>query len=64
MSGEGKRIPNAPANVYTAAGANSQLIVIVPDHNTVVVTMGNTRTRDGSPTNKVWAAISSFLPEN
>ena len=64
VSGEGKRIPDAPANVYTAAGANSQLIFVVPDHNTVVVTMGNTRTRDGTPTNKVWAAINSFLPEN
>ena len=64
MSGEGKRISDAPANVYNAAGANSQLIFVVPDHNTVVVTMGNTRTRDGGPTGKVWAAINSFLPEN
>ena len=61
-SAEGKMIPNAPANVYYAAGARSQLIYVVPDHNVVVVTMGNTE-RGGTPTHAIWDAIASFLPE-
>ena len=64
-TGEGRIIPDAPANIYYAAGANSQLIFVVPDHNMVVVTMGNTRRRGGAnPTAAVWAAIRSFLSED
>jgi CubicO group peptidase (beta-lactamase class C family) len=60
-SGEGKIIPDAPSNMYYAAGARSQLIFVVPDHNLVVVTMGNTE-RGGTPTHDIWDAILSFLP--
>ncbi len=63
-SAEGKIIPRAPANMYYAAGARSQLIYVVPDHNLVVVTMGNTINREINPTAVIWDAIARFLLED
>ncbi|MBK7330284.1 MAG: hypothetical protein IPI85_14755 [Dehalococcoidia bacterium] len=39
---DGKRIPGAPENVYTAQGARGKLIMVIPDHDMVVVTLGET----------------------
>ncbi len=61
-TGEGSIIPTAPPNIYYAAGARSQLIFVIPDHNLVVVTMGNTTTRGENPTAQLWDAIAAFLP--
>lgn len=62
-TGTGKILSNAPANMYYAAGARSQLIYVIPDHNMVVVTMGNTTSRETNPTALLWDAIATFLPD-
>ena len=58
---QGKRIPSAPENVYTAQGARGRLILVVPDHDLVVVTLGETLD-EYQPTLDLWAAVEMFLP--
>lgn len=55
---EGKRLPDAPDNVYNAIGANGQIIFVVPDDNLVVVSMGHTAgTGITGAVPRVWEAI-------
>ncbi len=56
----GKRIPGAPESVYTAQGARGKLIMVIPDHDMVVVTMGETGD-EHQPTLDLWAAIAPAL---
>lgn len=61
--GVGSRIASAPPNVYNALGARGQMVFVIPDHNMVVVTMGETPGGgEGEPTERIWGAIDSFLP--
>lgn len=57
---KGKRIPDAPANVYTAQGARAKLILVIPDEDMVVVTMGETND-EYQPTLDLWAAIAPVI---
>jgi CubicO group peptidase (beta-lactamase class C family) len=50
-----------PTNGYQARGGNGQLIIVVPDEDIVVVTMGNTLGLSDDATRNVWQAILSFL---
>jgi CubicO group peptidase (beta-lactamase class C family) len=59
-SGSGRFIPEAPASTYFGLGARGKILVVVPDHDLVVVTMGDTAERGALP--RVWKAIASFLP--
>lgn len=58
---DGKRIPGAPENVYTAQGARGKLIMVIPDHDMVVVTLGETND-EYQPTLDLWDAIAPALP--
>lgn len=58
---DGKRIPGAPENVYTAQGARGKLIMVIPDHDMVVVTLGETND-EYQPTLDLWTAIEPALP--
>ncbi len=59
-SGKGRWIPDAPASVYFGLGARGKVLVVVPEHDIVVVTMGETDDPGSLP--RVWSAIASFLP--
>ena len=59
-SGKGRWIPDAPASVYFGLGARGKVLVVVPEHDIVVVTMGETEDPGSLP--RVWSAIASFLP--
>jgi CubicO group peptidase (beta-lactamase class C family) len=62
-SGEGSWLRRAPANVYLAMGALGKLMYVVPDHDLVVVTLGNTGGSQSGPfVARIWDAIASFLP--
>jgi CubicO group peptidase (beta-lactamase class C family) len=54
------RIPTAPANVYQALGARGKIIFNVPDHNMVVVTLGDTGS-ETTPTQDLWRALEKVL---
>ena len=59
----GRFIPDAPANLYMAMGARGKLMYVVPDHDLVVVTMGDTDGPQSGPfVHRIWQAISTFLP--
>ena len=56
--------PYAPANVFMALGARGKVIIVVPDHNVVVVTMGDTaQEQSANYLDKIMRAVFSFLPE-
>jgi CubicO group peptidase (beta-lactamase class C family) len=57
---QGKRITSAPENVFTAQGARGKLIMVIPDHHMVVVTLGETDDEIW-PTLDLWAAIEPVL---
>ena len=56
------RIADAPANIYHALGGSFQLIYVIPDHNMVVVTLGDQQVQDREQTQKLWRVINGFLP--
>ena len=59
-SGMGRFVPDAPPSVYFGLGARGKILVVVPEHDIVVVTMGETD--DAGSLARVWSAIASFLP--
>ena len=59
-SGTGRWFPDAPPSVYFGLGARGKFLVLVPEHDLVVVTMGTTRERGALQ--RIWRAIASFLP--
>ena len=62
-SGSGKMVKNAPANMYAATGFFGQLIIVIPDDNMVVTTMGTTVQVETLDTlREVWDAILPALP--
>ena len=55
-------VQGAPANVYFAIGFYGQLIIVIPDYDMVVTTMGYTDVDDTLETlQKVWNAINCNL---
>ncbi|MBL4720237.1 MAG: serine hydrolase [Alphaproteobacteria bacterium] len=58
---EGRRIPDAPENVFLALGARGKHMFVIPDHDMVVVSMGETDVTQPQVL-AIWAAIKEFLP--
>jgi CubicO group peptidase (beta-lactamase class C family) len=56
----GKRIPRAPENVFCALGARGKLMIVIPDHRMIVVSLGETD-NEMHPTLDLWAAIEPLL---
>ena len=62
-SGSGPWLRSAPSSVYLAMGARGKLLYVVPEHNVVVVTMGDTDGPQAGPfVDRIWNAIASCLP--
>ncbi|MBN7797638.1 serine hydrolase domain-containing protein [Parahaliea mediterranea] len=60
----GKRfLPDAPRDLFMAAGFNGQFIVVVPSRNTVIVRAGWTNGEAAFDINRHVAAILAALPE-
>jgi CubicO group peptidase (beta-lactamase class C family) len=57
---QGRRIPRAPENVFCALGARGKLMVVIPDHRMIVVSLGDTD-NEMHPTLDLWAAIEPLL---
>jgi CubicO group peptidase (beta-lactamase class C family) len=57
---EGKRVPRAPENFYSAQGARGKLMFVIPDQRMIVVTLGET-VGEYQPTLDLWAAIEPLL---
>lgn len=57
---DGKRVPRAPENFYSAQGARGKLMFVIPDRRMVVVTLGET-VGEIQPTLDLWAAIERLL---
>lgn len=63
-SSDSRWFPYAPANVYLALGARGKVIVVVPDHNVIVVTMGDTpQEQSANYLETIMRAVFSFLPQ-
>jgi CubicO group peptidase (beta-lactamase class C family) len=61
--GSGPWLRGAPSNLFLAMGARGKLMYVVPDHDLVVVTMGDTDgPQAGAFVQRIWQAIASFLP--
>ena len=58
---EGKRLPKAPDNVFMALGARGKLMMVLPDHDMVVVSLGETQGTQAQIL-ALWDAIEMFLP--
>ena len=64
VSGTGKMLENAPGNMFMATGFLGQLIIVIPDLDIVVTTMGITAQPETLYTLKdVWDAILPALPD-
>jgi CubicO group peptidase (beta-lactamase class C family) len=62
--GSGPWLRGAPSTVHLAMGARGKLMYVIPDHDLVVVTMGDTDGPQSGPfVQRIWDAIASFLPE-
>ena len=57
---QGKRIPRAAENVFCALGARGKLMIVIPDHRMIVVSLGETD-NEMHPTLDLWAAIEPLL---
>ena len=57
---EGKRVPRAPENFYSAQGARGKLMFVIPDQRMLVVSLGET-VGEIQPTLDLWAAIEPLL---
>jgi CubicO group peptidase (beta-lactamase class C family) len=56
--------PYAPTNVFLALGARGKVMIVVPDHNVIVVSMGDTpQEQSANYLDKIMRAVFSFLPE-
>ncbi|MCC5946702.1 MAG: serine hydrolase [Bernardetiaceae bacterium] len=59
--------PNAPVDMYSALGANGQILSVVPSQNIVVVRMGDSPAEGIVPTtlsDKIWEFINNFTCED
>lgn len=63
----GSLVPNAPADMYAAMGANDQRIYVIPSKNMVVIRMGNA-SNPSNPNfavsgfdNDLWAKINAVI---
>lgn len=62
-SGEGRWFSDAPANLFLGLGARGKVLVVVPDHNLVVVTMGETpQEQSGNYLARIVNAVLSIFP--
>jgi hypothetical protein len=57
----GRRIPGAPKSLTFGHGARGWLLMIVPDHDPVIVSMDES-IDDGRPVNDPWSAIEPTHP--
>jgi CubicO group peptidase (beta-lactamase class C family) len=63
VSGKGSWFPYMPNNVYLALGARGKIMIVIPDHNLIVVTMGDTdQEQSGNFLGKIMHAVDSILP--
>jgi CubicO group peptidase (beta-lactamase class C family) len=63
LNSDGKRIPGAPASLFSAGGNFGQLLFVIPDLNMVVATMGYGPDRPEQPVARlVWDALAPALP--
>ncbi len=62
-TGSGRWFPNAAANVFMALGAFGKVMIVCPDHNLIMVSMGNTpQEQSGNYLERMMTAVSSVLP--
>jgi CubicO group peptidase (beta-lactamase class C family) len=59
LNGAG-RVPAAPRSMYYAAGARGQFCFVLPQHDTVIATMGYGATQLSA--DAAWAALAAVLP--
>ncbi|MDC0987340.1 hypothetical protein OAS67_08765 [Alphaproteobacteria bacterium] len=57
----GKLLPKAPDNVFMALGARGKLMMVLPGHDMVVVSLGETQGTQARIL-ALWDAIEMFLP--
>ena len=64
-SGKGERwFPFASSNDFMALGARGKIMIVVQDHNVIMVSMGDTpQEQSGKYLEKMMRAVYSFLPE-
>lgn len=63
-SATGKWFDYAAPNVFMALGARGKVMIVVPDHNLIMVSMGDTaQEQSGNFLGKMMRAVHSFLPE-
>lgn len=61
-SGEGPMLKGAPENLYTATGLFGQIIMVVPDKDVVITTMGTTvELNTMNAVQETWDAATLFL---
>jgi CubicO group peptidase (beta-lactamase class C family) len=64
-SDTGKWFPYAAPNVFLALGARGKVMIVVPDHNLIMVSMGDTdQEQSGNFLGKMMRAVHGFLPED
>ncbi len=52
-----------PSNVFMALGARGKVMVVLPDRNVIMVSMGDTpQEQSGNYLRKMMTAVNSFLP--
>ena len=60
---ESRWFPEADENVFMALGAHGKVMIVVPDHNLIMVSMGETpQEQSGAYLAKMMTAVYSFLP--
>jgi CubicO group peptidase (beta-lactamase class C family) len=63
-SGDGKWFPYAASNVFLALGARGKVMIVVPDHELIMVSMGNTdQEQSGNFLGKMMRAVHGLLPQ-
>jgi CubicO group peptidase (beta-lactamase class C family) len=61
--GQGNWFPYLPTNIFLALGARGKIMIVMPDHNLVVVTMGDTdQEQSGNFLGRIMHAVDGFLP--
>lgn len=62
VSGSGPMLKGAPANVYMATGFLGQFVIVIPDENMVITTMGTSLALESLNTlQKVWNAVAPAI---
>ena len=64
FSGEGSWFPYMQRNVFLGLGARGKVLIVIPDHHMVVVTMGDTDQEQSADfLSTIMHAVHGFLPE-